>query len=260
MEPRDDVRAAWDTNAANWDTNMGEGNGFALQLVVPAEKELLTVRPGDRILDIACGNGLHARRLAREGARVLAVDVSPRLIEFARKRTPGDLDIEYRVLDAASASELATLPTEVDAIICHMAVFDMVRIDHLFRAAAERLRTGASFVVSSTHPCFNGAAPTLSLEVKDDFTTLSYGVRIDRYATPVEVPGRPFLDTPVPHPTFHRPLSLVLEQAFSAGLVLTGLREPVFHVPRETYRYPLGWDARLREIPPVIVYRFQRAS
>ncbi len=46
---------------------------------------------GARVLDAGCGAGQMTLELARRGAEVTAVDISPSLIEIARKRLPGDL-------------------------------------------------------------------------------------------------------------------------------------------------------------------------
>lgn len=46
---------------------------------------------GARILDAGCGTGALAFELAARGAEVIGVDISPQLIEIARKRTPEDL-------------------------------------------------------------------------------------------------------------------------------------------------------------------------
>jgi magnesium-protoporphyrin O-methyltransferase len=54
---------------------------------------------GRRILDAGCGTGLMAVELARRGAEVLAIDLSPRMIELARERLPQDVDpsrIDFR--------------------------------------------------------------------------------------------------------------------------------------------------------------------
>lgn len=46
---------------------------------------------GRRILDAGCGTGALAVELARRGARVVAVDLSPTLVALARERLPRDL-------------------------------------------------------------------------------------------------------------------------------------------------------------------------
>ena len=44
-------------------------------------------RPGDRVLDIACGPGRHAAELERLGARVVGFDLSRAMLRRARERT-----------------------------------------------------------------------------------------------------------------------------------------------------------------------------
>ncbi len=54
---------------------------------------------GQRVLDAGAGTGALAIEAARRGAHVVAIDLSPRLIELARERTPSDLgrgSIEFR--------------------------------------------------------------------------------------------------------------------------------------------------------------------
>ena len=46
---------------------------------------------GQRVLDAGCGTGALAVELAKRGARVMATDISPTLIELARERLPSDL-------------------------------------------------------------------------------------------------------------------------------------------------------------------------
>ena len=47
---------------------------------------VLQLEPGDRVLDLACGSGDHARRLARQGLDVIGIDVAPSLVAYARQR------------------------------------------------------------------------------------------------------------------------------------------------------------------------------
>ena len=53
-----------------------------------------------RVLEVGCGTGAMSRELAaKRGARVTAIDLSPRMVDVARVRTPDSLGIEYRVAD-----------------------------------------------------------------------------------------------------------------------------------------------------------------
>ena len=56
---------------------------------------LLSWLPGDlrgaRILDAGCGTGALAIEAARRGADVVAIDISPTLVDLARERAPADL-------------------------------------------------------------------------------------------------------------------------------------------------------------------------
>ncbi|HNB54965.1 MAG TPA: class I SAM-dependent methyltransferase [Anaerolineales bacterium] len=50
-------------------------------------------------LDIGCGTGAFARLLAQRFRRVLALDLSPRMIEMAKERSQGLANIDYQVGD-----------------------------------------------------------------------------------------------------------------------------------------------------------------
>ena len=61
---------------------------------------------GKRLLDAGCGTGALSIEAARRGAEVVAIDISPGLIDLARERTPADLgsgSIDFGVGDMLSA-------------------------------------------------------------------------------------------------------------------------------------------------------------
>ena len=138
----EETREAWNQNAAFWDERMGEGNDFVEVLIWPATERLLELRSGERVLDIACGNGLSSRRLAAMGAEVVAFDFSEEMIAYARERTTEHTDrIEYLVLDATDEAALLALgEDQFDAALCNMALFDVADIEPLMHALARLLR------------------------------------------------------------------------------------------------------------------------
>jgi magnesium-protoporphyrin O-methyltransferase len=61
---------------------------------------------GRRVLDAGCGTGALAVELARRGAQVVAVDLSPTLVGLARRRAPQDIasgTLDFRVGDMLDA-------------------------------------------------------------------------------------------------------------------------------------------------------------
>jgi 2-polyprenyl-3-methyl-5-hydroxy-6-metoxy-1,4-benzoquinol methylase len=71
----DETQRIWESKAAFWDEQMGEGNAFQLVLVGPASERLLQIHSGEHVLDVACGNSVFSRRLAQLGVQVMAVEV-----------------------------------------------------------------------------------------------------------------------------------------------------------------------------------------
>lgn len=127
---------------------------------VPARRSLLELTgpvSSLRVLDVACGHGVIAREMARQGAQVVGVDLSPRLLERARSmETEERLDISYVEADATSS---ALLPDQhFDVVVCNFGLSDVDRLDDLCANVSRLLVAGGRFVFSILHPCFPGVA------------------------------------------------------------------------------------------------------
>ena len=255
----DDAVQRWDHNAAFWDDQMGaDGNSFHRTLIRPAVERLLGDVSGRRILEIACGNGLFARRLTDLGADVVATDGAAGMIEHARAYSSAPID--YRLVDAADPAQLAGLGRDAfDAVVCNMALMDMAEIDPLAAALPGLLRRPGRFVFSVTHPCFNttGMRMTHELEYIQGERFERAGVVVTRYATPAVEEGIAIEGQPHKQLYFDRPLHALLGPFLAAGLVLDGIEEPAFSSPEEPGE--LQWEA-LPEIPPVLCCRLVPAA
>src|SRR5450432_1127122 len=256
------ARAAWNANAQFWDERMGEGSDFFSVLLWPAVERLLQPRAGVQILDIACGNGLTSRRLARLGANVIAVDFAQELIELAKAHIDGT-EIDYRVLDATHFDALVKLGrARFDTALCNMALMDLADIEPLMTALPQLLRPGGTFVFSVLHPCFNNPSTVQVAELADregSFET-TYSVKVSRYLTPYTQVGAAMHGQPVPHPYFHRSLGTLIATGLRGGFVLDGLEEPAFSPSYSGGTTALSWSGRFSEIPPVMVLRMRRAG
>jgi len=257
---RDEVRQIWDDNADFWDARMGEGNEFHKRLIEPSQLRLLNLRGGEAILDLACGNGQFSREMADLGAKVVAVDVSPRMIENAKSRSAGyENRIEYQVVDCTDRARLLALGEgRFDRIVCTMALMDISEIEPLISASAQLLTAGGHLVFSLLHPCLNSGRWKQGMEQyeRDGKLVDEYFVRVTRYSEPLTAKGVAMRGQPVPQYYFHRSLSDLFALFFQAGFVLDGLEEPVIG-PKSN---PSFFDKVFEHIPPALVARMRRLA
>ncbi|MGZ4151773.1 MAG: class I SAM-dependent methyltransferase [Actinomycetota bacterium] len=256
---QDDVRSAWEANAAVWNRRMAESDSWQQTLVFPVVERLAGVSPGETILEIACGNGLLAQRLAERGASVVATDFSPSQLGFARERVTAPA-VEILELDASDEAELLALGEErFDAAVASMALMDMIDIEPLARALPRLLAPGGRFVLCVTHPSFNSVSSVPTIERKPAGTSFidEHSVRVSTYIRESASQGVGIVGQPEPQWYFDRPLSALLRPFLGAGLVLDALDEPVFD--EET---AARFDERelWTEIPPVLAARLRRTA
>jgi 2-polyprenyl-3-methyl-5-hydroxy-6-metoxy-1,4-benzoquinol methylase len=245
----DDVRSAWDALAGWWDGKMEAGETWQRRLIAPAVEELLAIAKGERVLELACGNGEFARRLTGLGADMLASDFSEPMLERARSRADG---IDYRRVDATDQAAMLALgePGSFDAAVSNMAIMDMIDIEPMARAVHTLVRTGGRFVVSTLHPAFNSGDIVLVTDEELDSRgiTRTHSVKRSTYIRASTDKGVGLEDQPVMQWYFHRSLQDILAVFFGAGWVLDGLAEPVL----EESSTPFA------ELPGVLVVRFAR--
>lgn len=260
-ELRAATRAGWEKNAPYFDEQLAdEGDEWQRDLIGPVAERFLDLRPDDRLLELACGNGVFARRMARRGVRVTATDYSPAMIDLARARS-GDLAdrLDYAVLDATDRAAVAALASDpFDAAICNMSIMSMPEIAPLYEAVFQAVKPGAPFVVSTLHPAW---ATTLPKVAQEEVETPQgkqqvWLIKIGRYKSPFVSRGVAIMGQPETQFYFHRPLEYVLVEAFEAGWVVDALEEPALGRQQRS-KLRLMWET-LPEIPPVIVIRFRK--
>jgi len=146
---------AWGSGAKAWVQFVRSGaDYYRTELHGPALLAVCDPEPGDRVLDLGCGEGYFSRALAERGAAVTGLDVTRELLEAAQEQERRDpLGISYL---QASASELDRLfrPGSFDLITSCMAVQDMSDPFACLAAARKVLRAGGDrIVISVPHPC-----------------------------------------------------------------------------------------------------------
>ena len=109
--------------------------GTTLQIVGESLAEAADVRAGERVLDVAAGNGNASLAAARRFARVTSTDYVPNLLEKAAARARAEgLEISFEVADAEN------LPFGDGAFDVVLSTFGAMFTPEHHRAAKELLR------------------------------------------------------------------------------------------------------------------------
>ena len=125
------------SSTQTWDPERYARNArFVSDLGMPVV-QLLAPRPGERILDLGCGDGVLAAKLAEMGCEVVGVDSSEMQVAAARK-----LGVDARVI----AGEALAFRDEFDAVFSNAALHWMLRPDEVIAGVWRALRRGGRFV------------------------------------------------------------------------------------------------------------------
>ena len=142
--------AAYDA-IAEWYDSIVRSGGLIHDIVLPRVNALIGNPQGQTICDLACGQGIVSRHLARQGAQIVGVDLSGKLLEIARSYLDDDpLAISYIRGDAQA---LALRNGTFDGVVCNMALMDIPDLRAVLLNVARILKQQGWFVFSITHPC-----------------------------------------------------------------------------------------------------------
>jgi len=255
---RQQVLDGWEKGADFFDQRWGDqGDEFHHGVFARAAERMLGLEHGARVIEFACGNGAFARRLGRQGMRVLATDLSPALIAHAERRTETiadqAMDISYQVADATIEREIVNCGGPFDAAACIMGVMSMPLLRPMFGGAWRVLKPRGIFVVVTLHPAFATSGYKFAKSEQDGEP---HGLTIERYLSRYVTHGVTNTAQKEPQIYFHRPLGELLADAFAAGLVLDGMEE-LAAPQQEIEQSRLMWNV-LPEIPMAIALRFRR--
>ncbi len=218
--PYDSIAAWYDQDAVT--------SPFYQEMVVPSIMALVGDVEGEVVCDIACGQGVISRELARRGAQVIGIDISTELLNLARgyeAREP--LGIRYVEDDAQSLSHLSD--GSVDGVTCCMALMNIPDLVACVATISRVLKRDGWFVATITHPCFQTPHSEWIITPDNHPARLVRGYVPEcfwRSDNPDGVRGRVG--------EHHRTLSTYLNTTASAGFVLEQMHEPLATGQRAT--------------------------
>jgi SAM-dependent methyltransferase len=174
----------------------------------PATLSLVPEVRGKRVLDAACGPGVYAEWLLSRGAEVVAVDVSPKMVELARRRLGPKVDVRHANL----TRPLTFLDSESFDIVLSPLTMNYIKDwESVFREFHRVLRPAGHFILSVTHPSFD----CMYFKSSNYFETELVGSE-----------WRGFEPVKVHMPSFRRSLEATLNPIIEAGFRLEKILEP----------------------------------
>lgn len=144
-----EVGRHWEGNAEAWTTLARQGYDVSRDWVnTPAFVNMLPEVSGLAGLDIGCGEGSKTRQLARRGARMTALDISPTFLRYAEQTEREEpLGIRYLL---GSAVELPFEDARFDFATSFMCFMDVGETERVLAEAYRVIRV-AAFSSSPSH-------------------------------------------------------------------------------------------------------------
>ena len=164
---------SWGGVAKWYDEVVEEKGSYQKDVILPNILRLVDVKKGDKILDLACGQGFFASEFEKLGADVVASDISSELINIAKEKNK---NIKFVVSPADDISFLGD--NTVDKITIILALQNIDNLNGVFKECRRILKTNGKLFVVLNHPAFR--IPKVSSWGFDDEMGVQYR-RLDSY-------------------------------------------------------------------------------
>ena len=178
----------------------------------PATLSLLPSIRGKRVLDAGCGPGAYAQILVKRGAKVVGVDISPKMLRLARERVGNKVELHLADL----SRPMRFLKRSSFDIVISPLVMPYIRdLLPLFKEFYRLLKKRGVLVFSDGHPFGDYLFFKKRRKAKNYFKAELVGCIWHGFGLPVYIPG------------YRRPLSALLNPLSEAGFKLERIIEPL---------------------------------
>jgi len=204
---------AWERNAEWWQREFtgGADPEYEEQILPLVDRHLGSAR---RVLDIGCGEGQIARRLARQGVDVVGLDPTSSQVVEAQHRGAGP------VYAQSSAELLPVRSGGFDAVVMCLVLEHLDPFEPAIHEIARVLEPGGRFVLMLNHPLLQtpGSGWIDDHILEEQYWRVGPYLRDDARMEEV-APG-------VELPFMHRPLSRYVQVMGEVGLLIDHMEEP----------------------------------
>ncbi len=247
------TKTSWGSVALWYDRHLEEETDtYQRQVILPNLKRVLELKSGERLLDVACGQGFFARGVAVPGVTIVGVDISKELIARARERSP-----EY-MFHVGSADRMHMLKDSTfDAAMMVLALQNVAKLSETLSEIHRVVTTDGRVVLVLNHPAFR--IPQYADWGFDEKREVQYR-RVDRYLSGGKIellvhPGNKQSEKTI---SYHHALQDLYKAFHKSGLVVTRLEEWISHKKSEKGKRQRAEDTARKEIPLFLMLELRK--
>jgi ubiquinone/menaquinone biosynthesis C-methylase UbiE len=250
---------SWGKVAGWYDEMLENKDGtYQKEVILPNLMRLVNPQKGEKIIDIACGQGFFSRALQEVGAEVTGADIAKELIGLAKIHSSQSIKFEVAPADALAFAKDATF----DKALIVLALQNIENLQGALREAYRVLKPGGTFYIVLNHPAFR--IPKSSSWNWDHETHRQYR-RIDSYMSDarerIEMnPGAQKAGEKRFTISFHRPLQLYFKMLNKAGFLMGRVEEWVSHKKSNAGPRQAEEDRIRKEIPMFLFIEAKKLS
>jgi len=223
-------------DSAEWFTERVETKPHNAYYERPATMSLLPEVRGLKVLDAGCGPGVYTKFLVKNGAEVIAIDFSQKMLDYAKK----SIGNKAHFLKADLSKKLDFFQSDIfDLIICPLVLDSIEQIDIPLEEFYRLLKLDGILIFSMGHPMHDFKYSLSNNYFLNEGFTIRWSSGID-----------------MTH--FRRPLSYILNLLCKIGFILEKFIEPL--PTKEFADYNLIDFEKLSKQPGFICIRVRKSS
>lgn len=239
------MKTSWGNVAGWYDTVVNDKDSYQVNVILPNILRILAPEKGKRFLDLACGQGFFTHALAAKGAHITGVDISPELIDIARKYAGHNE--EFYISPSDDLSKFKT--KSFHAVLCVLAIQNIERMTLTFKEVSRVVEDKGKFILVLNHPTFR--IPGKTSWDFDQKKNVQYR-RVDEYLSESRAaidmnPGS--TEKKETTYSFHRSLQTYSKTLANAGFAISRIEEWVSHKESEKGPRKIAEDRSRNEIP-----------
>ena len=145
---KNDIRKQYNDVAQRFSKNhnIGENSNNKNRQEFYSMLDMVSLSPGQRILDLCCGDGYDANQYSKKGFDVSAIDASDKLVAIAKDNYK---HIDFKV---GPAEQLPYENSSFHAVFSKYSIMTSADMNPIFSEAHRVLKSGGYFVYLMTHP------------------------------------------------------------------------------------------------------------